>query len=241
MALKYSARLRKAIIKRRPTTGWNVHQFGQKNSYTTFGGATGCTHTFLQWIIYLWTGKKVTHDEISRAAKTYPLRQSQNPQMRGLYASEVQRVIAHYNLPYRVAYNLTAAEVRKIAQDRGPVGFGHAYSHWPEWKGYRYGNIHADGKPNGYAQPSGKAGKNQLAGFTGAHMSWLLGIATSPTETDKVYCCEPNHGSAARPQKPPYDVMTVAQFDRAYNSYHNVLGRSPYAVIPTKVLPAAGY
>lgn len=235
MTATYSPRLRKAILKRRAKPS---QQFGQADDYYTFGGATGCTHVVLQWLIWLWKGKWVSQDALSKIAG-YPL-PGRNPYKRGLRPSEVQRIVDHFALPYQIKFGLTAAEVRR-ASERGPVGFAMAYSHYPEWKGYRYGGLVADGRPNGFASPLGKAGKSQLSGFTGAHFGLLLGVAVDPSGPDKVYSWEPNHGSAARPEKPPYDIMNVAQFDKVFDSYRTQLGRSTYALIPTKALPAVGY
>lgn len=241
MALTYTPQLRKALIKRRPNggktktgakvAGWNVQQFGQAYDSMTNNGATGCTDTILQWLVYLWKGSKPTHNSIRRAA-------GNPPYSRGLYASEVQRVIAHYGLPYAVRYSLTPKELRAAAK-LGPVGFGHVYGWWPDWYRYRLGGSATDGRPNGFASPRGEAGKTQST-WSGAHFGLLLGVATSPTETDKVYAWEPNHGSASRPEKPAYDVMTVAQLDAVYLSYQR-LGRSLYAIVPTRELPAAGF
>lgn len=235
MSLTFTAQLRKAILKRRARRS---QQFGQPDDYYTFGGATACTHTVLQFLIWLWTGTWVSQDALSKTAG-YPL-PGRNPGRRGFTPTEVQRVITAYGLPYAIKFGLTAAEVR-AASIKGPVGFGHAYSWWPEWKGFRYGGTLADGRPNGFASPLGQAGKTQLSGFTGAHFGMLLGVATDPAGPDKAYAWEPNHGSPARPEKPAYDVMTVAQFDAVFDSYRKALGRSSYAIVPTKTLPASGY
>lgn len=237
MALTFSPRLRKAILKAR---AWKVQQFGQANDYYTFGGATGCTHTVLQRLIYLWKGKKVSHDTISKIAG-YPL-PGRNSGRRGLRPTEVMRVVNHYGLPYKVVYGLSAGQVLEKAK-LGPVGFGHVYGWWPEWKGYVYNGTRADGKPNGFASPSGEAGRTQLSGFNyGAHFGMVLGVADGTGGTaDVVYAFEPNHNSASRPENPAYDRMTRTQFARCYNSYSDILGRSPYALVPTKTLPSSGY
>lgn len=236
MALTFTAQLRKAILAARR---WPAQQFGQAGDYYTFSGATGCTHTVLQRLIYLWTGRKVSHDTISRVAGYPP--PGRNARRRGLTPQEVERVVKHYGLPYKVVFGLTYTEVIE-ASKKGPVGFGHAYGWWPEWKGYRYDGVRADGKPNGFANPSGKCGRTQLTGFNqGAHFGLLLGVATDPAKPDVVYAHEPNHGSPARPEKPAYDRMTVAQFREVYDSYSDVLGRAPYALVPTRTLPAKGF
>lgn len=249
MSLTYSPQLKKAMLKRRASggvrrdgtrvSGWNVQQFGQAADYYTFGGATGCTHVVLQWLVYLWKGRKVTQDDVSRACG-YPL-PGNNPGRRGLRPYEVQRAIAYYGLPYKVVFGLSASEVLTASKD-GPVGFGHVYGYWPDWKGYYYGGTRADGRPNGFATPSGRAGRTQLTGFErGAHFGMVLGVAIGDDAPDLVYAFEPNHGSAARPEKPAYDRMTRAQLAKVYGSYTNVLGRSPYAIVPVQKLPARGY
>jgi hypothetical protein len=236
MALTFPPQLRKAILKRRERPH---QQFTSPNRTSTWGGATGCTHDVLKYLIYLWTGKKVSPDDISRVA-LYPW-PAGNPGKRGLRPVEVQRVINHWKLPYEIRFGLTAAQVLSAAK-KGPVGFGHVYGWWPEWKGYRYGGTYADGRPNGYATPSGKAGRTQLAGFNyGAHFGVVLGTAIDDRNPDLVYAWEPNHGSPSRPEKPAYDRMTRAQFTVVYDSYRKVLGRTAYAVVPTKTLPAEGY
>ena len=77
--------------------------------------------------------------------------------------------------------------------------------------------------------------------WAGAHFGLLLGVATDPKLKDWVYAWEPNHGSPARPEKPSMDVMYIEQFNKVYYSYTEALGRSLYAIIPTRTLPAAGY
>jgi hypothetical protein len=236
MSLTYTPQLRKAIKKRR---AWPVQQFGQANDYYTFGGATGCTQTVLQALIHLWFGTKVSQDTISRVAG-YPL-PGANPNRRGLRPSEVMRVVNHYHLPYKVVFGMPVLDVAH-ASKLAPVGFGHIYGWWPEWKGYHYGGTTADGHPNGYATPTGHAGRTQLKGFNnGPHFGLLLGYAADPDAPDLYYAWEPNHNSASRPEKPPYDRMTYGQFTNVYESYRDVGHRSLYALVPTRTLPAAGY
>jgi hypothetical protein len=231
MSLTYSPKLKREILARRAKPS---QQFGQTDDESTFNGSSGCTHTVLQWLAWRVKGRWYSHDEVSRLAG-YPSA-ANNPRRRGLYPSEVQRFCDRVGLPYRIKFGMTALAVAR-ASKLGPVGFGHAYSWWPEWKGYRYGRITADGKPNGYATPTGKAGRTQLAGFTGAHFGMLLGYATDPDGPDLYYAWEPNHGSPVRPERPPYDRMTYEQFRRVYESYLKVLNRATYALVPTKETP----
>jgi hypothetical protein len=223
----YSARTQKAMKLR---TDRPFQQFGQTDDESTRNGANGCTHTVLQYLALLWRGRWYSQDQVSSLAG-FP------GGNRGLYPSEVQRFCDRAGIPYRVTHNLTALSVLKLSE-RGPVGFGHAYSHWPEWYGFRYGTIIADGRPNGYAGPLRAAGKTQLSGFTGAHFGLVLGWDPSKTVTTRrVVAWEPNHDSPARPENPPYDQMTSGQFRIVYESYERVLRRTPYALVPTRNLP----
>jgi hypothetical protein len=229
MALVYPARLKAEIRARRARPS---QQFGQANDYSTWGGATGCTHTVLQWLAWRVRGHWYTHDEVSHIAG-YP---AHNAAHRGMRPAEVQAFIDHVGIPYKVTFDLTALQVAHLSK-RGPVGIAHIYGWWPEWKGYRYGTKTADGRPNGYATPTGHAGRTQLSGFEdGRHMGLLLGYATDASGPDLYYAWEPNHGSPARPEKPPYDRMSYDQFKRTYDSYAKA-GNRPYAIVPTRTLP----
>jgi hypothetical protein len=227
MSLSYSPALRAEILARRKKPS---QQFGQTGDSTTFNGASGCTHTVLQWLIWREKGKWQTHDQISKAARTYP-RASSNPTRRGFRPAEVENVCDTYKLPYKVVRGWSALEVAR-ASKLGPVGFGHMYGWWPEWKGFRYAGVKADGRPNGYATPTGKAGRTQLRGFDGRHFGLLLGYATDPDGPDLYYAWEPNHNSPARPEKPPYDRMSYDQFRDTYYSYQLVGRQELYALVP---------
>lgn len=211
-------------------------QFGQTDDETTRNGALGCTHTVLQFLALLWKGRWYSHDQVSRLAG-YPGYPRVN---RGLRPAEVQRFCSAAGLPYRVALDLTASELLLMANRRGPIGFGHSYSYWPEWMGRVYLGVRADGRPNGYASPAREAGRTQLKGFEpprDAHFGMLLGYDPSQdVSRARVVAWEPNHGTTSRPEKPAYDRMTSNQFQRVYDSYHRVLGRSPYALIPKEAL-----
>jgi hypothetical protein len=228
MSLVYSARLKREIVARRRTSPHGAsQQFGQSGDISTFGGSTGCTHTVLQWMLWRSKGKWRTHDELSRIA-LYPFPKG-NPNRRGFRPAEVQRILDHYGMPYKIVRGWPALSVWK-ASKLGLVGFGHLYPWWPEWRGFRYGSVKADGKPNGYATPTGKAGRTQLAGFYGRHFGMLLGYATQDGP-DLGYAWEPNHGSSVRPERPPYDRMSFHQFENVFNSFKSG-GQSTYAVVP---------
>jgi hypothetical protein len=228
-----AARLEKARQRRLDNP---YQQFGQPDSRFTANGATGCTHTVLQFLAALWLEKWVTHDELSKIVG-YPDQSKVAPEFRrGLRPSEVSRFCSEIGLPYRVRVRVTPEHLLEYSS-RGPIGFGHSYSRWPEWKGFKYRGRAADGFPNGFSMPEGKAGRTQLKGFApprDAHFGLLLGIDKA---TQTVYAWEPNHGSTARRERPAYDLMTPIQFRGVINSYFTILGRSTYALMPTRSLP----
>lgn len=237
--LVYPARLKRAILARRKRP---TQQFGQPADDRVWGGKTACTHTVLQWLAWYVTGRWYTLNQVNTMAGAPTnatalvrdgLRWRRVP--RGLREGEVKSFLKAAKLPYRVVRDYTPLQVAH-ASKLGPVGFGHMYGWWPEWRGYRYGGVRADGRPNGYATPSGKAGRTQLAGFTGRHFGLLLGYATDAAGPDLYYAWEPNHGSSARPERPPYDRMTFGQFVKAYDSFRVVGKQKPYAVIPTEAI-----
>lgn len=217
------ARLDKALDLR---AAWPIQQFGQANDDLTNNGATGCTDTVIQTITRLWGKGSWTHNGIRRKV-------GHTNRYTGLKASEVQAFFRAVGVPYvlRSGYNQLTADQMLAKSRLGPVLVGEMYSWHPEWYGYVYSGIRADGKPNGYAQPQSKAGKTQLSGFTGRHAFLLLGFDGS-----KVYVHEPNHNSGSRPEKPRYDIITPAQFRNAVASFKNNTG-STYCFVPTKYLP----
>jgi len=230
--MSYSARTAKAMANRRARRS---QQFGQANDGSTQNGSNGCTHTVLQWLAWLWLKKWYTHDQVSKLAG-YPYGAN-----RGLRPSEVQRFCKAAGLPYVVKYRLTAQQILDTANNWGPVGFGHSYSYWPELYGYTYQGVKADGHPNGYGSPKGDRGRTQLRGFVppnDAHFGAVLGYdPAKPSTAVRCAAWEPNHGSPSRSETPPYDFMTTGQLLHVYESYEKVLGRTLYALVPTRRLP----
>ncbi len=51
-----------------------------------------------------------------------------------------------------------------------------------------------------------------------------------------VYRKEPNHGSGARPEKPAFDIITPAQAAKEYTDYHDRLGNTLYAAVPSRTI-----
>jgi hypothetical protein len=209
-----------------------LQQFGQKDDESTFGGKTGCTHTILQRLVLAHTGHLYSPDEISKIA-TYPWPKD-NPHMRGMYSGgsddEVGKVIRHFGLPYRLHSGGDWGDLI-AAVKLGPVMVGIRYGYWPEMRGYRYNGVLANGKPGGFAK---RNGKTQLSGAESIyHMILIFGRRTVSTGGVRVYANEPNHGSAARPEKPDYDRVVSSDAHRAFDQYSST-GRKSVLWVPTR-------
>lgn len=227
----------KALALRRSNP---FQQFGQPADACTDNGALGCALTILQFQTLLVKGVFYSHDAIANAT-AYPC--GGGPTNRGMYPSEMQEWYTKQKMPYVVKYRLTASEMLSAAA-LGPVWFGCSYSRWPQWKGYVYKGITAKGTYNGFAALHGATQLNGIMrdrtkppGPTNAdgHAGLLLGSGYGSSGF-QVYAWEPNHGSPARSEKPPYDIMTSAQWSKLYGSYSTVLGRTPVAAIPTRTI-----
>lgn len=74
------------------------------------------------------------------------------------------------------------------------------------------------------------------AGKTGYVATGLLGAVSYPATGTVAYRKEPNHGWPARPEKPPFDIITPAQAAKEYTDYHDRLGQTLYAAVPTRAI-----
>jgi hypothetical protein len=206
-----------------------LQQFGQPYDSRWADGAQACGATTWQFLIRFWTGKHYTLDQIAIIAG-HPRNSG------GLEYHEMLQLIYRLRLPYKIIKN-QPFETAMRASNAGPVWIPTQYSWWPEWRGYVYHGIRADGNPNGFALT---AGKTQLAGFSGRHATVLLGYlpwddsdADTTVDAYHAFVMEPNHNSASRPEDPPYDVITTQQYRRAYDAYRSING-SVYAAVPTR-------
>jgi hypothetical protein len=217
------ARLSKCLSHRR---NHPFQQFGQAYDTLSNNGATGCTDTCLQFIARIWGKSSYTHDQIRR-------RVGHTNRYTGLNYAEVSAFLKSIGLSYTRHSGSTEISAGQMltASRRGPVLFGEMYSWHPEWRGYHYAGLTANSTPNGYARPLEKAGKTQLTGFTGRHAGVLLGY-----DGDNVYVMEPNHNSPSRPENPPYDILTVAQFKALIASFKRATGTT-YCFTPNHYLP----
>lgn len=214
-----------------------LQQFGQSNDDAVYDGATACTHTVWQSIIWMVLGRHYTLNEINSLAGMPYKAKNPNGTRRGMSNAEAQHLIDRLRLPYKVVTGQSYS-VLVAALKLGPVMYGMRYGSAPEWKGYRYGGVTAS------APFAISGGKTQLTGFeNGRHAVLLAGRRTRTVDgkaTRVVYRKEPNHGSAARPEKPPFDIITAAESLREYADFHDKLGQSLYAAIPTKAITVHG-
>lgn len=212
-----------------------LQQFGQGDDDSTFNGATACTHTCLQILIKAHTGTRYSIDQISRIAG-YPMNIQYNPSRRGLTLAETQRVVSHFGLPYRLKTNATWSDVID-GMKRGPVMGGILYGYWPEDRGYVYNGRTADGRPGGFAI---KNGKTQLTGAETIFHAILFVSRKRVRGVWRVIAREPNHGSAARPERPDWDTVRSSYAHRAFNQY-GYTGRALFAWLPTRTFKPKGY
>ena len=220
--------------KRFSAANRKFQQFGQGDDESTYNGKTGCTHTCIQRLIKAWNGKTLSHDEISKIAG-YPW-PANNPKMRGLYPSEMQKVIDHFDIPVKLKAGASWSDVIEGLK-KGPVVIGVKYGYWPEDRGYKYGGQVADGKPGGYAY---RNGKTQLSGAEHIYHAVLLFGRKRVRRVWRILANEPNHGSPSRPEKPDWDAVKSSYAHRAFNQY-SAEGRISLVWLPTKYFKPKGY
>lgn len=209
----------------------DVQQFGQASDDAAWDGKTACTHTVWQAIIWMYTGHRYTINQINSMAGMPYKAKASNGAIRGMNNNELQHLIDHLHLPYKIVWGQSWLYLIQKAM-LGPVMYGMRYGSAPEWKGYHYNGVTASSP---FAIQNGKT---QLTGFENGRHAVLLAGRRKRTyngvATQVIYRKEPNHGSGTRPEKPPYDVITSAQGSKEYNDFHDRLGGTLYAAVPTR-------
>lgn len=210
-----------------------AQQFGQPNDDHVHNGATACTHTCWQLVELFVKGKKLTLNQINAAAGMPRNARAANGAPRGMRIEESIRLIKTLGLPYVYKSNLTWEQVQAYGV-KGPVIYGNRYGSEPDWKGKRG----ADGTPNGYAL---KYGRTQFRGAENIRHAVLFGLARKLVDAKgntvrvEILRRDPNHGSPARPERPPYDIITPKQAAREYADIVKV-GGVRHAFVPTRAL-----
>lgn len=208
-----------------------LDQWSQKDSSSVHyaGHSTGCGHTEWQRMIYLWTGKAVTIDEISQVVG-YSTAQLHADE--GLTVAQVRRIIAHYKLPYdQPQYHGSAAGIIDAVRNIGPVNLCVGYAQYPQWlNAPSYSGGVPNGQPNGYAV---HGGRNDL-GFTGGHDVTVLAARwRRDLKEFRIRLSDPDHGSSRRPEVPVFDIIRGSQFTHLVDSGKAQFG-AVVAYLPTR-------
>jgi len=185
--------------------------------------------------VRLWKGRVLTLNAINAAAGMPHQARAATGDPRGMRISESQTLVRNLSLPYVLRTNVTAAQIREWAK-RGPVLYGVRYGSEPDKLGYVYNGVRADGKPNGFARLNGRT---QLTGAENIRHAVVfccerqVKTTTGVLVRNEVLRFDPNHGSASRPERPAYDIITIGQVSKELADY----SATKFAFIPTRSLP----
>jgi hypothetical protein len=206
-----------------------LQQFGQRDDDEVWDGRTACTHTCWQIITLLWTGTRLTLNQINRRAGMPKNARGSTGAPRGMRIEDQLEFVKRMNLPYVYKAGLAMSDILDLSR-RGPIVYGTRYGSQPDWKGKRG----ADGRPNGYAL---RYGRTQFIGADDVRHAVVLGLVRDVTTAAgvrlrrEVLRRDPNHGSPARPERPPYDIITPRQARREYEDIESV-GGTRFAFVP---------
>lgn len=212
------------------------YQFGQPEcSLATMvvPGDVACMDTSIQLIKYLCDGKKLSINKIRTISGA--------PAHRPFPNAFVLPTLLRLGLPYQFRNSLTAAEIWEICLKRGPVLFAEDYWAHPEWNGYVYAghrmngwttNRHGTRVHVGTSDPDRKSGRNQT-NFKLGHAG-VAAFAGGDYGNKDLGLRDPNHNSSARPERPAYDKVSLAQFNRELRSFN--LGQNRAMWVPTEVV-----
>ena len=202
----------------------NLQQFGQRDCDDVHDGRTACTHTVCQFLAFAWKGYIPTINDVNDLA-----RMPRNPMVgdreRGMRPEEFQTFLKNAKIPMKIVRGKPFTEIL-AASNHGPVFYGMRYGSAPR---------RTKSQPNGATQ----SGIPETP-----HAVVMLGFLDLPAggglpARREVYRKEPNHGSASRPEKPPYDTISDRQARVEYEDYRK-FRVSLYAAVPTQDLPVIG-
>lgn len=215
-----------------------LQQFGQRNDDAAWDGATACTHTVVQYLALLWLNDRLTINEVNKLAGM-PYKAAKSGRPRGMNNLEFQRACDRLKLPYAVRFGLPI-ETMLTYSNKAPVFYGNRYGNEPRQRGAVYHGQRA--KPP-FAELHGAT---QLSGslINGRHAVVLLGYrsvisdATGKIAYYRAWRKDPNHGSSARPERPPYDLIKTSEVKVEYLAYATISNGRVYCALPTRNLPA---
>jgi hypothetical protein len=203
------------ILRRR-----NRFQFGQPPATTTLtlGGKSACVDTCIQLIVWMADSKVISQNMVRRASGA--------PVGEPTQVEQALRALHHFGMPYEYRVGLTAGQVLDIARNRGPVIICHRYWSYPQWRGYTYAGKTLDGHARndygktvrvGLSRPIARSGLTQWT-FRDGHAA--LVSADGYRRGKRVAIVrDPNHNSAARPERPAFDILAMSQLNRMLRSW----------------------
>lgn len=212
-----------------------MQQFGQGNDNLVHDGKTACTHTICQFLALVWNGERLTLNDVNHLAGMPSNAVAKDGKPRGMRPNELATFFQRAHIPMHIKFDIPFAGLL-TRSDRGPVFYGMRYGSAPTM------DAHGAAKgPFGFARPPGHAGATQKGIPETRHAVLMLGFLERRGPDGKlvavdVFRKEPNHGSPARPERPPYDRIFAHQAQVEYNDYRDKLHMRLYAAVPTHSL-----
>lgn len=183
-------------------------------------GDVGCTDVSMALLLRIVKGRRVTMDAIRLISGA--------PHHLPMPTANTTLALQRLRLPYAQRLGINARALWDIVVTRGPALMAEGYWSHPRWAGATYlgkpvGAEARDPRTGqkvrvGYARPLGKAGNNQPT-FTGGHMV-VVAWAGYNDDGERIFGIrDSNHGSSARPARPAWDEVTMAQMQRMLRSF----------------------
>ncbi len=207
-----------------------LQQHRQADDDLVHDGTTACTHVICQYLALVWHDKFFTLNEVNEMAEMPPNATNQDGRPRGMLAPELKAFFKNADIPMVVRYDRPFEDLLKTSK-RGPVFYAIRYGSAPRLKDTP--------TENGFARPFPplRRGATQVGSASTRHAAVMLGFlerhdADGNVTATNVYRKEPNHGSASRPERPPFDVIFGHQARREYEDYRDKLDQRLYAAWP---------
>ena len=207
-----------------------LQQFGQRRDGKVHNGMTACTHTVCQFLFLYWKNDLISLNKVNTLAGMDDNVRNADGEPRGMVPDEVQRFFRKTGIPMVLKFNRPFGQIL-AASDRGPVMYAMRYGSAP-----RRSDLPDLGF--GFARPK-RRGATQSGANKMRHAVMLLGYLDRMDADGKlnhrdVFRKDPNHGSGARPERPPFDIILGRQARREYEDYRDRLGNALYAAVPSR-------